>query len=127
MNGGPGCRSCECREQYHYGVPEPEFTAADLARLLERFPLGRTGDRTFEEVADAQVHTLAARIAALTDMLRDAEPSQTVNLASRILLGDLTAVAAHFRGRANAMQSMLEQALADPRDERHESTDGQRD
>lgn len=108
-------------------MPEPEFTAADLARLLERFPLERTGDRTFEEVADAQVQTLAARIAALTDMLRDAEPSQTVNLASRILLGDLTAVAAHFRGRANAMQSMLEQALADPRDERHESTDGQRD
>jgi hypothetical protein len=127
VNERPCCRSCECREQYHYGVPEPEFTAADLARLLERFLLERTGDRTFEEVADAQLQTLAARIAALTDVLRDAEPSQTVNLASRILLGDLTAVAAHFRGRANAMQSMLEQALADPRDERHESTDGQRD
>jgi hypothetical protein len=108
-------------------VPEPEFTAAELTRLLERFPLERTGDRTFEKVADAQVQILAARIAALTDMLRDAKPNETVNLASRILLEHLTAVAAHFRGRANAMQSLLGKALAGPRDARHESTDGQRD
>jgi hypothetical protein len=106
-------------------MPERTLTSDELKALLERFSLERAGERTFEEVAEAQVQLLTAKIAALTDMLRGSEANDTVHLASRMLLGDLAAIAAHFRGRVNAMRSPLAKALADLRDVRYESTDAE--
>ncbi|MGH9723005.1 MAG: hypothetical protein ACRD8O_22570 [Bryobacteraceae bacterium] len=97
-------------------MPGSTLSVHELAGLLERFPLERAGGRTFEEIADAHVQLLLARIAALTDLLRGAEPNETTHLASRLLLSDLTIVAAHFRGRANVMRPSLAKALAQLRE-----------
>ena len=114
------------RGQYHYGVPGSVLTAGRLAELLDRFPPERPGLRAVEEIAEAQAQLQAARIAALTDMLHGAEAGDIARLASRILLGDLAAVAARVRGRSNAMRPSLAKALADLRDVRHESADSER-
>jgi hypothetical protein len=112
--------------KYHYGVPGHPLTSRELTELLERFPLERTGGRTLEEMTEAQLQLLMARIAALTDMLRGAEPNDAAHLASRMLLGDLATVAAQFRGRANGTRSSLAKALADLRDVSHGAADSDR-
>jgi hypothetical protein len=109
-----------------YGVPDRPSTLDQLTELLDRFQMERAGGKKLEEVADAQAQVLTARIAALTDLLRGAEPSEAMALASRILLRDLTAVAAHFRGRANGMRASLAKALAELRDVHHASADSER-
>jgi hypothetical protein len=93
-------------------VADRPLTLGELTELLDRFPLERAGDRTFDEVTDAQVQHQLARIAALTEMLRGATPNETAQLASRMLLRDLTAVAAHFRARANTIRPTLVEPLA---------------
>ena len=95
-----------------YDVSDREGTPDELTELLERSPLDRAGGRTLEETTEAQVQLLLARLARLTDVLRGAEPNATTRLAARMLLTDLTAIAAHFRGRANLMRSSLAQARA---------------
>jgi hypothetical protein len=114
------------REQYYYGVPGSELTAERLTEVLDRFPPERPGIQTVEETAEAQARLQVARIAALTDMLRDADPNEIARLASRMLLSDLAAVAARFRGRANAMRSSLAQALAEMPDVCDDSADSER-
>jgi hypothetical protein len=88
-------------------VSDRELTPDELTELLGRFPVERAGARTLEEITEAQVQLLLARLEALTTLLRSAEPNETARLASRMLLRDLTAVAALFRGRTNAMRPSL--------------------
>jgi len=91
------------------GVPSRAraLTAADLAALLERFPVERVGARGTTEVAESQVQMLLARIAALTDALREAQGSEAERLAARMLVGDLATVVGQFRGRANTVRTAL--------------------
>lgn len=106
-------------------MTERRLATGELTELLERFPVERAGSQAVEEVTGARIQLLLARIAALTAMLRDAAPDETADLVSRLLLNDLAAVAAHFRGRANEMRSSLAKALADLREGHQESIDGQ--
>jgi hypothetical protein len=103
-------------QRYYYAVPQRTFTFDELAALLERFSLERAGVRTSDEITASQVQLLLARIAALTEVLRDALPGQTTQLASRMLLKDLSEVAAHFRGRANVLRPLLAEALTQVRE-----------
>jgi len=96
-------------------VPVPTLASDDLTALLERFRSDRVGARPAAEVSEAQLQLLLARMAALTDTLREAEPSETARLASRLLMNDLAAVADQFRGRANTMRAALAKALKDLR------------
>ena len=112
--------------KYHYGVPERTLTFDELTQLLERFSSERAGGKTIEEVTETQVRLLLARIGAFTDMLRGAKPDEAARLVSRMLLSDLAAVAAHFRGRANTMRVPLAKALADLHVVGHESADSER-
>lgn len=88
------------------------LTPEDVAAVLDRFPLERAAGRTVDEAASTHTDLLIARIAALTDALRGADPGQTTHLATRLLLSDLSAVAAQFRGRTNAIRAPLTKALA---------------
>ena len=114
------------RSKYHYGVPERTLTFVELTQLLERLSSERAGGKTIEEVTETQVRLLLARIGAFTDMLRGAKPDEAARLVSRMLLSDLAAVAAHFRGRANTMRVPLAKALADLHVLRYESADSER-
>ena len=100
------------------GVPGKSLTLGELNATLERFALDRAGSRPAEEMTEAQIQHLLARVAALTDALRDAEHSTPAQLASRLLLEDLAVITAHFRGRANSMKPVLSKALADLGDAR---------
>jgi hypothetical protein len=83
--------------------------------ILDRFGVERPGARSVSEITDGQVELLLARIAALTDALRGAEPNDATVIATRVLISDLTLVAGQFRGRANGMRKELTTALADLR------------
>jgi hypothetical protein len=91
-------------------VPDRELTADELTELIARFPLERAGTKTLEEITQAQVQQLFERVEALSALLRGASSNETARLASRMLLRDLTAVAAHFRGRANVLGPSLANA-----------------
>lgn len=107
-------------------MPERTLTFDELTQLLERFSSERAGGKTIEEVNEAQVRLVLARIGAFTDMLRGAKPDEAARLVSRMLLSDLAAIAVHFRGRANTMRVPLAKALADLHVVRHESADTDR-
>lgn len=107
-------------------VAGKSLTPGELNTLLERLRLERAGSRPVEEMTEAQIQHLLARVAGLTDVLREAERNDAAQLASRLLLEDLAAVAAHFRGRANTMEQMLSKALADLRDARYAASSGDR-
>lgn len=87
------------------------LTLEELTEILERFPVERAGARTLGDTTEAQAQALLVRIAALTDALRDAEPAGPARVAARLLVSDLSAIAAHFRGRANTMGPPLASAL----------------
>jgi hypothetical protein len=91
-------------------VSHHELTADELTELIARFPLERSGTRTLEEITEAQVQQLFGRLEALTRLLRGTSSNETTRLASRMLLHDLTAVAAHFRGRSNVLGTSLASA-----------------
>ena len=112
---------CPCRTPtYYYGVPGRTLTLEELTEVLERFPVERAGGRTLDDTSEAQAQALLARIAALTDVLRDAEPAEPARMAARLLLSDLSAIAAHFRGRANTMGPPLASALGELRQAREQ-------
>ena len=94
------------------GVPSPPraLTPADLTALIERFPVERAGAKGGPEVIESQAQLLLARIAALTDALRDGQGSETERLAARMLVGDLATVVGQFRGRANTVRGALTEA-----------------
>ena len=96
-------------------VPDPSFTDDDLTALLERLTLKRARAGTPAEAADAQVEFVIARMTLLADALRRAESNETVRLSTRMLLGDLTQVAAQFRSTANSTRASLDTALNDLR------------
>ena len=79
-------------------MPDRPLTLGELTELLDRFPLERAGDRTFDEVTDTQVQLHLARIAALTEMLRGATANETAQLASRMLLRDSDSCRRSFQG-----------------------------
>ena len=89
------------------------LTANDLTQLLERLPVERAGTQTSVQAGDAQIEMLCARVALLTEALRDAEASDAARLAARVLLADLAQVTAQFRGRANSIRATLEAAVDD--------------
>jgi hypothetical protein len=91
------------------------LTADDLTQLLERLTLERAGAQTSVQAGDAQIEMLCARVALLTDALRDAEANDAARLAARVLLADLAQVTAQFRGRANSIRATLEAAEDDMR------------
>jgi hypothetical protein len=88
------------------------FTADDLTALLERFRLEASAKST-AEVTEAQLDIALARIAALTEALRNADDGEASRLASRLLLGDLAMVAAYFRARTNDIAVSLSRVLED--------------
>jgi hypothetical protein len=91
------------------GVPSRvrALTSDDLAALLDRFPVERMGAKAAADVTEAQLQTLLARIAALTDALRDTQGGDAERLAARILVADLATVVGQFRGRANTLRATL--------------------
>src|SRR5687767_13378847 len=91
------------------GVPSRArtLTSDDLAALLDRFPVERMGAKAVADVTEAQLQTLLARIAALTDALRDTQGGDAERLAARILVADLATVVGQFRGRANTLRATL--------------------
>lgn len=91
-------------------MPDRELTADELTELIAGFPLERAGTRTLEAITQAQVQQLFEGIEALSALLRGASSNETARLASRMLLRELTAVAAHFRGRANVLGPSLANA-----------------
>jgi len=97
-------------------VSDRASTPDELASILERFRLEPAGDRQPSEITEAQLQLLLARIAAVTDTVRALESHETRRIASRILLDDLTVVAAQFRGRANAIAASLATAIAEMRE-----------
>jgi hypothetical protein len=111
-----GCGRERSPTTYYYGVPSRKFTLDELTELVERFRPDRAGSKVPHEITESQVQLLLARIAALTEVLRSAEPGEPARLASRLALNDLAAVADQFRGRTNAMRAALAKALADVRD-----------
>ena len=92
-------------------VADRASTTGELTALLERLRVQPAGANTPADVTRAQLDVLLARIGSLTDALRGAEPNETTRLASRLLINDLAAVAAQFRGDANAMRASLASAL----------------
>lgn len=92
-------------------VPDSARPSHDLTALLERLRLQPAGPASLSEVNRAQLDLLLARIASLTEALRDAPSDETSRLAARLLLADLSSVAAQFRGRANDIAGALTRAL----------------
>ena len=86
-------------------------TSDNLTALLESLRLQPAGAAPLSEVSRAQLDLLLARIALLTEALRQVQPEHTARLAERLLLADLGLVAAQFRGRANDTASALTRAL----------------
>jgi hypothetical protein len=97
-------------------VPSRKFTLDELTALVERFCPDRAGSRVPPEIAESQVQLVLARIAALTELLRGAEPNEPARMAARMALNDLAAVAEQFRGRTNAMRATLAKAIAELRE-----------
>ena len=93
------------------------FTADELTGLLERFRLPQAAAKATADVSQEQLDLLLARIASLTEALRDAEANDTTRLATRLLLNDLGLVSAHFRARANEIGAALTRALEGISDE----------
>ena len=91
------------------------LTADDLTHLFERLTVERAGAQTSVQAGEAQIEMLCARVALLTEALRDAEASDAARLAARVLLADLVQVTAQFRGRANTIRASLEAAVHDMR------------
>jgi len=102
-------------------VPDPAIPPGDLILLLERLRLPPAGAKYTPEVTLDQADVLITRIAALTEVLRGAAADETAQLASRMLIGDLTLVAAQFRGRANELAAALTSARDDIRGELHDA------
>ena len=92
-------------------VPDRARPSDDLTALLERLRLQPAGVGSLSEVNRAQLDLLLARIASLTDVLRDAPSDETSRLAARLLLADLGLVAAQFRGRTNDIAGALTRAV----------------
>lgn len=82
----------------------------DLTALLERLRLQPAGAASLSEVSQAHLDLLLARIASLTEALRDAQSDETSRLAARLLLADLAPVVARFRGGANDIAGALARA-----------------
>lgn len=93
------------------GMPDGLSSTDDLAALLARIGVQRAGGKNTPEVAEAQADVLLARISALTAALRATSDGETAALASRILLADLSLLAAQFRGHTNTMRTSLAAAL----------------
>ena len=79
----------------------------DLTALLQQLRLQQPGAKSTSEATQAQIDLLLARIALLTDTLRDAEWSEPSRAAARLLLADLAMVSAQFRGNANSISERL--------------------
>jgi len=92
-------------------VPDPASRSNDLTALLERLRLQSAGAASLPEVHQAQLDLLLARIASLTEALRDTKSDETSRLAARLLVADLGLVAAQFRGRANDIAASLTRAI----------------
>ena len=92
-------------------VPDRPLSPDYLAALLERLNVQPAGGKLPREVIDAQVDLLLTRIAELTGALRGAGSDGTTRLAARLLVADLSLVAAHFRGRTNDIGVALTRAL----------------
>jgi hypothetical protein len=84
----------------------------DLTALLERLGLERPPAPGVERAAEG-IDRLLARAALLTEALRGSTSNDTTRLASRMLLDDLSAVAAQFRSAANAIHLSLSNAQRD--------------
>jgi hypothetical protein len=97
----------------HDAMVNRTFTADDLTALLERLRLQEASAKSTAEVTAAQLDITLARIAALTEALRNADDGEASRLASRLLLGDLATVAAHFRARTNDIAVSLSPVLQD--------------
>ena len=71
-------------------MPDRAISPEELILLLERLRLSSAGEKHAPDVTLEQVDVLLARIASLTEALRDAKEDETAQLTSRILIGDLS-------------------------------------
>ena len=98
-------------------MPDRTISPDALILLLERVHLPSAGAKSTSDVTLEQVDVLIARIASLTDALRGAAEDETAQLVARMLISDLSLVAAQFRGRANELVAALTRAREDIRAE----------
>jgi hypothetical protein len=83
----------------------------DLTALVECIRLQPASAQLSADVAQAQLEVLLARIAALTEALRNAPATDSARFGARLLLADLALVTAQFRGRTNAAHETLTRAI----------------
>jgi hypothetical protein len=91
-------------------VPGRSLSLDELTSLLERCSSAHAGRQGAVAAGQPHVELLVARVAALTEALRDADSNDTTRLAERILVADLTLLATQFRTGAHAIGTSLVRA-----------------
>lgn len=91
-------------------MAEQPKTAGHLSAVLQRLGLQQAHGNSAADVTQAHIELLLSRIAALTEQLRaaTAEPSRD---AARLLLADVSMVAAQVRGNTTVLDERLGRAL----------------
>jgi hypothetical protein len=97
-------------------VPGRSLSLDELTSLLERCSSAHAGRQRAATAGQPHVELLVARIAALTEALRDADSNEVTRLAERMLVADLALTAEQFRAGASAIGSSLAAALDTLRD-----------
>ena len=104
-------RSCRAqRLRYDARVPEPASTNNDLALLLQQLRLQQPPGAS-ADTGQAQFDLLLGRISMLTDALRRAPDDETSRAAARLILADLSMVAARLRGDVTSTSERLTTVL----------------
>ena len=96
-------------------MAEPASSFGDLASVLQQLRLQRPGASSPVEATQAQIELLLTRIASLTEALRGEAPNGSSPEMARLLLADLSMVAAQFRGNTTAVGDRLTRVLDDVR------------
>ena len=87
-------------------------STADLIAALERLRLRPPSVPDTAAATQAQLDVAFARVAALTEILRNDEGwTDTSRLAARLLLADLGAISARFRAEASEAAALLARGL----------------
>ena len=92
-------------------MPGRNLSLDELTALLERCSSAHAGGHGGAAAGQPHVELLVARVAAVTEALRDADSNEATRLAERMLVADLALLAAQFRAGANAIGTSLAGAL----------------
>jgi hypothetical protein len=93
-------------------MPEAAATGSNLAHLLQQLRLQQPSATT-ADAGQAQLDLLLGRVSMLTDALRQAPDDDASRTAARLVLADLSMVAARLRGdvalTSERLNTVLEQ------------------